>query len=169
MNRSRLLARLTAALIAAATLLVVPLSLDTSYAAAAPCAVTQTCRTDIDSDGDGIPDASDGCPTVFSTTATGCPTASRKVSLTWVAPTQRLEVRVTSPVSACSRRARIVLWRVRPNRDFKLVGVSATSSGRYRFTVQRGARYYVTVSPSYASGQAECGKATSRTVLAPRD
>lgn len=169
MDRSRLVARLRAAVIATATLLAVPLSLDTSYAAAEPCAETQTCRSDIDSDGDGVPDASDGCPTVFSTTPTGCPTASREASLTWVASAQRLEVRVTSPVLACSRRARIVLWRVRPNRDFKVLGVSATSSGRYRFTVQRGARYYATVSPSYASGKAECGKATSRTVLVPRN
>jgi len=67
-----------------------------------------------------------------------------------------------------SQRARIVLWRVRPARDSKVLGVTATFSGRYRFTVRRDARYYVTVSPSYASGQAECSRATSRTVLAPR-
>ena len=172
---SRRLARLAAALAAALTtalmtgltLLVVPLTLDT--AAAEPCVATatQACASDVD--GDGIPDASDGCPTTFSTTPTGCPTASRRASLEWVASKKVLEARVTSPVSACSRRARIVLWRVRPNRDFKLLGVTASSRGRYRFTVPRGARYYVTVSPSYASGQAECAQATSRTVLAARD
>ncbi len=166
MNRSRLLAHLVSTVIAAAMLLVGPLSLDTSYAAAERCATTASCA--VDTDADGVPDTSDGCPTVAASTSTGCPTASRTASLTWVASTQRLEGRVTSPASGCSRRARIVLWRTRPDRDVKVLGVGATSSGRYRFAVQRGSRYYVTVSPSYASGQAECGRATSRTVLAPR-
>ena len=163
MTPVRLLAR------AAAMLLVAPLLSMTVVALPAPSATASAAASAADADGDGIPDASDGCPTTFSTTPTGCPTASRRASLEWVASRKRLEAHVTSPVSACSRRARIVLWRVRPNRDFKLVGVTATSGGRYRFTVARGARYYVTVSPSYASGQAECAQATSRTVLAARD
>lgn len=163
MTPVRLLAR-------AAALLLVALPLSTTVATLpAPPASASAGASAADADGDGIPDASDGCPTTFSTTPTGCPTASRRASLEWVASKKRLEARVTSPVSACSRRARIVLWRVRPDRDFKLAGVTATSRGRYHFTVPRSARYYVTVSPSYASGQAECARATSRTVLAPRD
>ena len=123
---------------------------------------------DLDIDGDSLANTGDGCPTASSSNATGCPSASRKASLRWVKAKKRLEASITSPVAACSARARIVLWRVRPNRDFKLVGVTATSRGRYLFKVPRGSRYYVTVSPSYASGQAECAKATSRKVRAPR-
>lgn len=171
MSGSRLLARAVAVLTAATTLLVVPTTTTTesSYAARERCSATAslTCA-DGDADGDGLPDAGDGCPTVASSNPTGCPTASRKASLTWVTARKRLATRITSPVTACSSRARIVLWRERPHRDYKQAGVTATASGRYRFRVPLGARYYVTVSPSYSSGQAECAKAVSRTVLAPR-
>jgi hypothetical protein len=135
-----------------------------SAAAAAPAPATQVRTADTDTDGDGVPDSGDGCPTVAAGTPTGCPTVSRRAALTWSSGKQRLEVRVTSAVVACSARARIVLWRVRPNSDFKQLGVSVSSAGRARFRVPRGASYYVTVSPSYAAGVAECARATSRTV-----
>lgn len=178
MNGSRVLAdllpRTVALVIAAATLLVVPAASGSSYAAPEHCSATdvRTCAVDGardgDTDGDGLLDSGDGCPTVASSNPTGCPTASRKVSLKWAKAKKRLETRITSPVKACSSRARVVLWRVRPQRDVKVVGVTATASGRYRFKVRQGARYYVTVPPSYSSGVAECARATSRKVLAPR-
>lgn len=121
-----------------------------------------------DGDDDGVPDAGDGCPTVEAPTATGCPTASRRAKLKWITSARRLEARISSPVTACSARARIVLWRVRPNRDFKQVAATAAFSGKRRFSVPRGSGYYVTVSASYSSGVAECAKATSRTVQVPR-
>jgi hypothetical protein len=123
---------------------------------------------DVDSDGDGLPDSLDGCPTVASGNPTGCPTASRKAALKWLAGKHRLQATISSPVGACSARARIKLWKARAHRDFKLVSVDASSKGRYRFKVPAGSRYYVTVSPSYVSGVAECGRATSRKVLVPR-
>ncbi len=171
MTAPRLLARLTVVL--TALLLAAPLT--TAAALPAPHAraeVTSVAKDHLDAgddaDGDGLVDTRDGCPTVAATTSTGCPSASRQASLTWVKAKGRLEGRITSPVRACSTRARVVLWRVRPNRDVKLQGVDATRRGRYRFTVARGSRYYVSVSPSYASGRAECARATSRAVRAPR-
>lgn len=122
---------------------------------------------DIDSDGDGLPDTLDGCPTVASTTPTGCPSASRQAKLRWLEGKNRLQASVTSPVDACQSGAHIKLWWVRPHRDTKLLAVDATSRGRYRFKVPRRATYYVTVSPSYAPGLAECGKAVSRKVRVP--
>ena len=151
----------------AALLLVASLPTATTGALPVPRAVAAV-GVDADSDGDGLSDTRDGCPTISSANPTGCPSAGRRASLVWVKAKQRLEGRVASPVTACSARARIVLWRVRANRDDKLVGANATARGRYRFTVRRGSRYYVSVSPSYASGQAECTRATSRTVLARR-
>ncbi|WP_091198203.1 thrombospondin type 3 repeat-containing protein [Nocardioides alpinus] len=153
-----------------ALLLVAPLLSATLTALPAPhaTAALAAATADVDTDGDGLPDTGDGCPTVSSPNPTGCPTVTRRARLTWVKADQRLEARVTSPVTACSARARIVLWRVRPHRDFKISAVTATYSGKRRFTVHRGASYYVTVSPSYSAGVAECTKATSRTVLAPR-
>jgi hypothetical protein len=123
----------------------------------------------VDTDGDGLDDTRDGCPTVAASTSTGCPSASRSVSLKWLAGKQRLQVQVGSPVAGCAQRARIALFRVRPNRDYKVFGGSVSFSGRLRIKVARGATYYVTVPTSYASGVAECGVARSRKVLAPRD
>nr|WP_277986091.1 hypothetical protein [Nocardioides zhouii] len=122
----------------------------------------------IDTDGDGLDDAVDGCPTVASANPTGCPSATRNVSLAWLAGKERLQVRVISPVGGCASRARIALWRVRANRDYKVFGGNVSFAGRLRIEVSRGATYYVTVSTSYASGVAECGAAISRRVPVPR-
>ena len=111
----------------------------------------------VDTDGDGLDDAVDGCPTVASANPTGCPSASRNVSLKWLAGKERLQVRVSSPVAGCAQRARIALFRVRASQDHKVFGGSVSSSGRLRIKVARGATYYVTVPQSYASGVAECG------------
>lgn len=150
----------------AALLLVATLGPAVGDPAVASVAASPSAR--IDTDGDGIDDAVDGCPAVASTNPTGCPSASRSVSLTWLAGKQRLQVQVSSSVAGCSRRARIALFRVRPNQDYKVFGGSVGVSGRLRIKVARGSTYYVTVPQSYASGIAECGKAESRKVLAPR-
>jgi hypothetical protein len=153
----------------AALLLVLPLSVAGALPASATAyASTVAAAADTDSDGDGVPDAGDGCPTVPASNPTGCPTVSRKASLTWLDGKQRLQVRITSAETACVARARIVVWRVRPDRDVKVAGANVSFSGRARFKVPRRARYYVTVSPSYSPGVAECGRATSRTVRVPR-
>ena len=164
---SAFLARTAALLVAAATLLVAPVGTGSSYAVLAPCAAL-ACAADGDADGDGLPDSVDGCPTVASGNPTGCPSAARRASLSWSTSDRRLQARITSPEPSCSARARIVLWRVRPTQDVKVAAASAAYSGRRRFTVSRGASYYVTVSPSYVTGVAECGRATSRTVRVPR-
>jgi hypothetical protein len=136
-----------------------------AYAPAAPGAHARA--ADIDTDGDGVPDSGDGCPKVAAATSTGCPTASRSASLRWLAGKHRLQLRVTSGVSACSSRARFVLWRVRRHADFKQLGGNVSYAGRARLKVPRGSRYYVTVAPSYSPGVAECAKATTRTVRVP--
>ena len=119
-----------------------------------------------DSDGDGIDDATDGCPTVASPNATGCPSATRGARLRHL-PDNILQARIVSPVSACSARARVKLWRVRPQADVRVQEETATFGGKRRFKVPRGATYYVTVSASYSSGVAECAQAVSRSVAVP--
>lgn len=137
-------------------------------AAEAAAATTCVAACDVDTDGDGLPDLGDGCPTIASTNPTGCPTAPRKAALEWREGLNRLQAKITSSVPSCASRARINLWRVRPSRDFRVIQVVATRRGRYRFAVARGPRYYVTVSPSYSPGVAECAKAASRVVRVPR-
>jgi hypothetical protein len=151
----------------AASLLVAPLPAATVAALPTSHAATVV-AVDVDTDGDGLPDAGDGCPTVASTNPTGCPTASRQARLKWMEGRNRLQTRITSPVQSCASHARINLWRVRPHRDFKVLQVDASARGRYRFRVARGPRYFVTVSPSYSPGEAECAKAVSRKVRVPR-
>jgi hypothetical protein len=162
MHSSRLVSRFLALVTGVALLALVPMTAPAVATAPTAAAVR------IDTDGDGLDDAVDACPTVASSNATGCPSASRGVSLSWLAGQQRLQVRVTSPVGACASRARFALWRVRPHRDYKVLGDDVSSSGRLRTKVARGATYYVTVSPSYSSGVAECGAAISRRVTVPR-
>ncbi len=123
---------------------------------------------DLDMDGDNLPNLGDGCPIVASANPTGCPSASRRAGLRYLKGKNKLQVRISSPVASCAANARIVLWRARKKRDVRLVVVNANSQGRHRFKVPRGARYYVTVSPSYSSGVAECTNATSRAVRVPR-
>ncbi len=159
----------TALAVAAALLPAYAVSASASTPVSAPQQATATAvRLLADTDGDGIDDLVDGCPTVPSSNPTGCPSASRTVSLKWLAGKKRLQARVSSPVAGCSQRARIALWRVRPKRDYKVFGGSVSFSGKRRIKVARGATYYVTVSTSYAIGVAECGGAESRKVRAPR-
>ena len=166
MEPTRLIARILAVVTATALLLAVPLLAESADAANRSCSPgSVSC---VDTDGDGLDDSVDGCPTVASSNSTGCPSASRSVSLTWLAGKQRLQAQVTSPVAGCAQRARVALWRVRPHRDYKVFGGTVSFSGRLRVAVARGAAYYVTVSTSYASGVAECAEAQSRKVLAPR-
>ena len=163
MTPAALLGRLLPALALAAAALTVPGIPQPPAEATASCVA----GCDVDTDGDGLPDLGDGCPTVASTNPTGCPTATREAALKWREARFRIQAKITSPVRSCASRARINLWRVRPNGDVKVLQATATSRGRYRFTVSRGQRYYVTVSPSYSPGEAECAKAVSRKVRVP--
>ena len=163
MCANRLLRLVLPLVMASAVLVGVPALTTTAGAAPATSRVIL-----VDTDGDGLDDLVDGCPTVPASSSTGCPSASRGVTLKWLKGKQRLQAQVSSPVAGCVQRARIALWRVRANRDYKVFGGTTSSSGRTRFKVARGSTYYVTVSTSYASGIAECGAAESRKVLAPR-
>jgi hypothetical protein len=165
MSNIGLLPRAVALAVTAALLPAVAVSVPAS---ASPPATTTAARLLVDTDGDGLDDLVDGCPTVASSNPTGCPSASRIVRLRWLAGKQRLQVQVSSPVAGCSQRARIALFRVRPNQDYKVFGGSVSFSGRLRVKVPRGSTYYVIVPQSYASGVAECGNAQSRKVLVPR-
>lgn len=155
----------------AALLLVVLLATTTVGALPAPqaaAAVAVSARTVIDTDGDGLDDTRDGCPTVASPNPTGCPTAARRATLTYLAARNRLRAVITSPVRSCSSHARVNVWRVRQRGDVKVIGVEATARGRVTVRVARGSTYYVTVSPSYSSHIAECDRASSRKVRVPR-
>jgi hypothetical protein len=163
MTRSRLLSR-TVALVLVAAFSPAALSAP-PIASAAPRAALASAG---DSDGDGLDDLVDGCPAVASSNPTGCPSASRTARLRWLEGRNRLEARILSPEQTCASRARISLWRVRPDRDVKVEGANASYAGRRRFRATRRATYYVTVSPSYSSGRAECLRAVSRKVRVPR-
>jgi hypothetical protein len=152
-------------LLLAATGTVVASPVAVTATPAAPAAAARA--SVVDTDGDGLDDTIDGCPTVASANPTGCPTASRTVSLRWAEGRERLLARVTSPVPACASRARIKVFLDRRGGTDKLLASDASYRGRRAFEVPRGARYYAVVTPTYASGLAECAKGVSRTVKVP--
>ena len=152
----------------AALLTLTPASIAASAAQAIPVTSLEALAAVGDTDGDGLDDASDGCPAVASSNPTGCPTVPRSARLRYLAGKNALQAQVVSSASACSSRSRIKLWRAGARGDVRLQVETSSSSGRKRFRVPRGARYYVTVSSSYAPGIAECAEATSRTVVVPR-
>ncbi|MCY7402370.1 MAG: hypothetical protein LH477_15700 [Nocardioides sp.] len=121
-----------------------------------------------DTDGDGLDDASDGCPGVASANPTGCPTVTRSARLRYLSGDSVLQARVLSPATACSARSRVKLWRVMPGGALRVQVETSTSSGLRRFRAPRGATYFVTVSSSYAPGIAECAEARSSKVALPR-
>lgn len=170
MSRSSLLLRALAPAVALAlTATGALLTPGTAGAAGAvPTGAAGAVTAAVDTDGDGLDDALDGCSSVAAATSTGCPTAWRKVSLKRLAGKRRLEARVSSPVTACASRARIKLFLDRRGGTDKLLASDASYQGRRRFAVPAGGRYYALVTPTYASGVAECGKAVSRTVRVPR-
>jgi hypothetical protein len=163
MSRSRLVSRAVALVLVATSS---PAALGVSLASAAvPSTAVASAG---DSDGDGLDDLVDGCPTVASANPTGCPSATRTARLRWLEGRDRLEARVLSPEQTCASRARVSLWRVRRGADVKVEGANASYAGRQRFRAVRRATYYVTVSASYSSGRAECLGAVSRKVRVPR-
>jgi hypothetical protein len=164
MNISRGLTHILSVVVASAALSAVPGPPVSASTAAPPSGHAR--HLDVDTDGDGLGDTVDGCPTVASANPTGCPTASRTVQLTWLDGKQRLQARVDSPVAGCRSGARVVLWRVRAGGSTRLGSRDASFRGRVRFAAPRRARYYVTVPPSYSPGTAECAGATSRKVSA---
>lgn len=174
MNSRRLLSLALSVLTGAAALVAPAGAVGAAHADVQSCAVSHAapirtgCATGPDTDGDGQPDATDGCPTLASDNVTGCPTVSRRARLRYLEGKKRLQATITSTATACSARSRIKLWRVAPRRDVRVEVATSSFAGRHRFTVRRGARYYVTVSSSYAPGTAECASATSRTVRVPK-
>lgn len=163
MSRSLLLSR-AVTLVLVVTLSPAALGVPSTSAAAARAPVASAG----DTDGDGLSDLVDGCPTAASSNPTGCPSASRTARLRWLEGRDRLEARILSPEQSCASRARVTLWRVRSGGDVKVEGANASYAGRRRFRAARRATYYVSVSPSYSSGRAECLRAVSRKVRVPR-
>ena len=85
--------------------------------------------TESDTDGDGLDDASDGCPGVASANPTGCPTVTRSARLRYLSGDGVLQARVLSPATACSARSKLKLWRVTPGGDLRVQVETSTSSG----------------------------------------
>ena len=165
MRSQRLLSQLT--------VLLVPVALGVGPAQARPSTSSDVPSSDVrsaasDADGDGLDDTLDGCPTVAGANPTGCPTATRSARLRFLSGDAVLQARILSPVTACSARSKVKLWRVKAGGDVRVQVETSTFSGVRRFKAARGATYYVTVSSSYAPGIAECAEATSSKVLVPR-
>lgn len=144
-----------------------------------------------DSDGDGVEEKSDNCPSVanpdqtdwdgdgvgnpcdatpgIAPTTPGCTvgcTYERTVGLQHVAKKRRLVGKVESAADGCRAGVSVTIWRKRSGADRKLVVVTTRATGTFRTKAPRKAgRYYATVG---SPDQPLCSSATSRTVRVKR-
>ncbi len=144
-----------------------------------------------DSDGDGVEERSDNCPSVanpdqtdwdgdgvgnpcdatpgIAPTTPGCTvgcTYERTVGLRHVVRKRRLVGKVESAVIGCRSGVSVTIWRKRSGTDRKLVVVTTRATGKFRTKAPRKAgRYYATVG---SPDQPLCSSATSRTVRVKR-
>ena len=144
-----------------------------------------------DSDGDGVEERSDNCPSVanpdqtdwdgdgvgnpcdatpgIAPTTPGCTvgcTYERTVGLRHVVRKRRLVGKVASAADGCRSGVSVTIWRKRSGADRKLVVVTTRATGKFRTKAPRKAgRYYATVG---SPDQPLCSSATSRTVRVKR-
>jgi hypothetical protein len=129
---------------------------------------------DCDSDGDGVPQYADNCPTVANADQTDwdgdrignlCDGTPGTAPAPPTSPT-RFVGTVDSVAAGCKSGVDVTIWRTRSGDDRKLVVVTTRATGKFRTKAPRKAgRYYATVgSPT----QPLCGDASSRVVRIKR-
>ena len=116
-----------------------------------------------DNDGDGVPNAQDGCPSVPASTPTGCPEVDRTVSIRYSATQNAFLGEVASSESACAPGATVRVLRRRPGAD-QLIGIDGSSpSGHYTVpdATPVAGTYYAKAAENTVFGVATCRKAMS--------
>jgi subtilisin family serine protease len=124
------------------------------------CAALPGCNPD--TDGDGIADASDACPTTAGGgSADGCPQIARTITLAYGAG--RFSGSISAPgVSACAAKRTVTLWNSVPGPDIKKATTKSLADGSFSIacTPSPGA-YYAKANPATITGVADCLLATS--------
>ena len=93
------------------------------------CAALPGCNPD--TDGDGVPDASDSCPTTAGGgSANGCPSIARTVTLAYSAG--RFSGSISAPaLSACASNRTVTIWNSVPGPDVKKATTKTLADGSF--------------------------------------
>ena len=114
-----------------------------------------------DNDGDGVPNADDGCPSLPASTPTGCPEVPRTVSMRYSSGAFR--GKLASSESACLGGVTVRVFRRQAGPDGRIGITSTSSSGTYAVADPSAApgRYYAKVVENTVRFVATCGAAQS--------
>jgi hypothetical protein len=123
------------------------------------------CRPPPDTDGDGVPDASDDCPAIAGQGPAGCPTVPRSVSIAYSRRAEAFKGRADSEASACKAGEEIQVFKRRQGPD-RLIGADQTSErGRYAIgDPGRPGRYYARATQHTEPSVGICQGARSATL-----
>lgn len=122
-----------------------------------------------DLDGDQLV-SGDKCPTAYSLSATGCPTYSRGLTISYRAAVQKFRGKLTGTAQGCVARRTVTLWQVRtgPDRKLKTVKSGATGGWSVKLPGERGKRYYAKAPQELVATTGICSAVKSSTVRVRR-
>jgi hypothetical protein len=121
---------------------------------------------DADDDNDTVDDSVDGCPTTAAATASGCPAASRSLTLSFSHRHRKFKGKVASSEPACLSGSRVAILRKARGPDKKLGTATASDTGAFVLKKKKvpAGKYYAKAARRVVPGVAECGKAKSPTL-----
>ena len=160
-------------------------SLDTARAScAAASSVTQTVpAAPVDRDGDGVPDATDLCPTVPGSASSphpGCPVLARTITAKYTKAVLSGNVSSTATVPGsttrpCAAAPQVTVWLLNAaGQPTTKLATGATSGTANAYSIKLpttpavGAKLVVKAEPNLVSGVASCAAATSPVVTATK-
>lgn len=132
-----------------ATMYVDQWSITLTYAGCAP-----------DQDGDAVPDRTDACGSLAASTTSGCPAATRALTVRYRHGAFKGVLSSSAP--RCRDSKTVVVWKVRRGPDRRVGRTTSRADGSYRLArAHRPGRYYATTPPVVVPDVAQCAAARS--------
>lgn len=114
-----------------------------------------------DADADGVRDAVDRCPAIFTSNETGCPRFRRSLSIRYSNKYDEFRGTLSGGGFECEARQRVVLFKQRRGRD-KRIGSGRTHGGEWEVSLFRPrGRYYARVKRQVYPSWGICRRARS--------
>ncbi len=108
-----------------------------------------------DGDADGVPDADDLCDLLVGSAPSGCPSASRRLTL--ARSGDAFKGRLTSDVASCRARQKVTIFRRAPGPDNRIGSPRTKKSGSYKLKKPASpGSYYATVTEQTIPDTATC-------------
>jgi hypothetical protein len=117
---------------------------------------------DSDDDNDARADTADSCDRLAASTATGCPTFGRTLSLGYALKARAFRGTLSSPKPLCRRGQRVTLWKERTGPDTFIGQATTGATGVYSISKPRRiGRYYARALARTIPDGASCRRAQS--------